>query len=151
MDFLDLIHDQDLNVCCLALSALNSAARTKPHLIRDHLLTLLLSLYVEMKVNPDLISTVQMGPWTHKVIGSLNVHKTTSKTLYTLLDICITQLDLLIFLSHLLAAISDPSDKIKVIGRMLLMWLSASLTTSIALSQHLGELTPPLELTMRHH
>ncbi|KAG2360987.1 armadillo-type protein [Suillus spraguei] len=148
MDFLDLIHNQDLNVHCLALSALNSAARTKPHLICDHLPTLLLSLYAEMKVNPDLLSMLQMGPWTHKVDSSLDAHKTTWETLYTLLNICITQLDLLIFLSHLLAAISDLSDEIKVIGHMFLVQLSASLATSIALAQHLGELTPPLELTM---
>lgn len=49
----------------------------------------------------------------------------------------------------MLAAISDPSDEIKVIGHMLLARLSASPTTSIALAQPLDELTPSLELTMR--
>ncbi|KAG2142690.1 armadillo-type protein [Suillus cothurnatus] len=127
MDFLDLIHDKDLNVRRLALSALNSAARTKPHLIRDHLPTLLPSLYAEMKVNLDLIRTVQMGPWTHKVDYGLDARKTAWETLYTLLDTCLAKLDLSIFLSHLLAAISDPSDEIK----------------------RLDELTPSLELTMR--
>ncbi|OAX40483.1 TIP120-domain-containing protein [Rhizopogon vinicolor AM-OR11-026] len=149
MDFLDLIHDQDLNVRRLALSALNSAARTKPYLIRDHLPTLLPSLYAEMKVNPDLIRTVQMGPWTHKVDDGLDARKTAWETLYTLLDTCLTKLDLSVFLSHLLAAISDPSDEIKVIGHMLLARLSASPTTSIALAQRLDELTPALEATMR--
>ncbi|KAG2100498.1 armadillo-type protein [Suillus cothurnatus] len=137
------------NVRRLALSALNSAARTKPHLIRDYLPTLLQSIYAEMKVNPDLIRTVQMGPWTHKVDDGLDARKTAWETLYALLDTCLAKLDLSIFLSHLLAAISDPSDEIKVIGHMLLARLSASPTTSIALAQPLDELTPSLELTMR--
>ncbi|KAG2745509.1 TIP120-domain-containing protein [Suillus brevipes Sb2] len=149
MDFLDLIHDKDLNVRRLALSALNSAARTKPYLIRDHLPTLLPSLYAEMKVNPDLIRTVQMGPWTHKVDDGLDARKTAWETLYTLLDTCLAKLDLSILLSHLLAAISDPSDEIKVIGHMLLARLSASPITSIALAQRLDGLTPSLESTMR--
>lgn len=75
------------NVRRLALSALNSAARTKPYLIRDHLPTLLPSLYAEMKVNPDLIRTVQMGPWTHKVDDGLDARKTAWETLYTLVSI----------------------------------------------------------------
>jgi cullin-associated NEDD8-dissociated protein 1 len=78
------------NVRRLALSALNSAARTKPHLIRDHLPTLLPSLYAEMKVNPDLIRTVQMGPWTHKVDDGLDARKTAWETLYTLVSIFVT-------------------------------------------------------------
>jgi hypothetical protein len=68
----------------LALSALNSAARTKAYLIRDHLQTLLPTLYQETVIKPDLIRTVQMGPWTHKVDDGLEARKTAYETLYTL-------------------------------------------------------------------
>lgn len=68
----------------LALSALNSAARTKASLIRDHLQTLLPTLYQETVIKPDLIRTVQMGPWTHKVDDGLEARKTAYETLYTL-------------------------------------------------------------------
>ena len=70
----------------LALSALNSAARSRAHLIRDHLPTLLSSLYKETVVNLDLIRTVQMGPWTHKVDDGLDARKTAYETLYTLVS-----------------------------------------------------------------
>lgn len=70
----------------LALSALNSAARTKPHLIREHLPTILPGLYQETVINPDLIRTVQMGPWTHKVDDGLEARKTAYETLYTLVS-----------------------------------------------------------------
>ncbi|KAJ7487730.1 armadillo-type protein [Mycena galericulata] len=53
------------------VSALNSAARTKPHLIREHLAA---SLYKETVINPDLIRTVDMGPWTDKVDDGLGAH-----------------------------------------------------------------------------
>lgn len=35
-------------------------------------------------MNPDLIRTVQMGPWTHKVDDGLEARKTAYETLYTL-------------------------------------------------------------------
>ena len=66
------------------MSALNSAARTKAYLIRDHLQTLLPTLYQETVVKPELIRTVQMGPWTHKVDDGLEARKTAYETLYTL-------------------------------------------------------------------
>lgn len=70
----------------LALSALNSAARLKPHLIRDKLQIILPNLYKETVINPELIRTVQMGPWTHKVDDGLEARKTAYETLYTLVS-----------------------------------------------------------------
>ena len=55
-------------------------------MIRDHLPTLLPSLYRETVVNPELIRTVQMGPWTHKVDDGLDARKTAYETLYTLVS-----------------------------------------------------------------
>lgn len=105
MDFLGLIADSDLvstsideyrerssphlgvqTVRRLALSALNSAARTKPHLIREHLPTILPRLYQETVIKPELVRTVQMGPWTHKVDDGLEARKTAYETLYTLVS-----------------------------------------------------------------
>jgi cullin-associated NEDD8-dissociated protein 1 len=63
---------------------MNSAARTKPQLIRDHLNTLLPNLYKETIIRPELIRTVQMGPWTHKVDDGLEARKTAYETMYTL-------------------------------------------------------------------
>ena len=68
------------------MSALNSAARNKPRLIRDHLNVLLPQLYKETHVNKDLIRTVQMGPWSHKVDDGLETRKTAYETMYTLVS-----------------------------------------------------------------
>ena len=79
-----------LNFCKVvrrvALSSLNSAARTKSHLIKDHLTELLPNLYKETVINPDLIRTVQMGPWTQKFDDGLETRKTAYETMYTLVS-----------------------------------------------------------------
>jgi cullin-associated NEDD8-dissociated protein 1 len=45
------------------------------------------NLYKETDVNPDLVRTVQMGPWTHKVDDGLETRKTAYETMYTLVSI----------------------------------------------------------------
>ncbi|KAI0344168.1 ARM repeat-containing protein [Trametopsis cervina] len=147
MDFLSLIADADLTVRRLALSALNSAARTKPHLIRDHLPTILPTLYQETVIKSELIRTVQMGPWTHKVDDGLEARKTAYETLYTLLDTCLTKLDLHEFLGHVLSGLSDDSDEVKVICHMMLFRLAQVAPTAI--SQRLDDITPTLEKSMQ--
>ncbi|KAJ6584561.1 armadillo-type protein [Mycena capillaripes] len=147
VDFLSLMLDQDLTVRRLALSALNSAARTKPHLIREHLPALLPSLYKETFTNPDLIRTVQMGPWTHKVDDGLDARKTAYETMYTLLDTCLAKLELPTFLGRVLPGLADDSDEIKVISHMMLFRLSQ--VAPAAVSQKLDEATPELEKTMK--
>jgi len=109
VDFLSLMVDEDLvrvypchigaywgilltsyqTVRRLSLSALNAAARNKPHLIRDHLGALLPHLYVETVVNQQLIRVVQMGPWQHKVDDGLEARKTAYETMYTLVRLFI--------------------------------------------------------------
>ncbi|KAL0945592.1 hypothetical protein HGRIS_014751 [Hohenbuehelia grisea] len=147
VDFLSLMADPDLTVRRLALSALNSAARTKPALIREHLPILLPSLYKETIVNSDLIRTVQMGPWTHKVDDGLEARKTAYETLYTLLDTCLTKLDLHEFLNRVTPGLADDSDEVKVISHMMLFRLAQ--VAPAAVSQRLDEVTPHLEKTMK--
>ncbi|RDX51535.1 TIP120-domain-containing protein [Lentinus brumalis] len=146
MDFLSLLSDTDLTVRRLALSALNSAARSRAHLIRDHLPTLLPSLYAETVVNPELIRTVQMGPWTHKVDDGLDARKTAYETLYTLLDTCLSKLELHEFLGRVVVGLADDSDEVKVICHMMLFRLAQVAPTAVA--QRLDDLTPPLEKSM---
>ncbi|TFK28383.1 TIP120-domain-containing protein [Coprinopsis marcescibilis] len=148
-DFFSLMVDADFTVRRLALSSLNSAARSKPHLVRDHLnLQILLpNLYNETYVNPDLIRTVQMGPWTHKVDDGLETRKTAYETMYTLLDTCLAKLDLHAFLGRVIPGLSDESDEIKVISHMMLFRLAQ--VAPAAVSQRLDEATPQLENTMK--
>jgi len=147
VDFLSLMADNDLVVRRVALLSLNSAARSKPHLIRDHLTELLPNLYKETVVKPDLIRTVQMGPWTQKFDDGLETRKTAYETMYTLLDTCLGKLNLHDFLGRVVPGLSDDSDEIKVICHMMLFRLAQVAPAAVA--QHLDEATPLLEKTMK--
>ncbi|KAF9482351.1 TIP120-domain-containing protein [Pholiota conissans] len=147
VDFLSLMVDENLVVRRLALSTLNSAARTKPHLVRDHLVVLLPNLYKETVVDASLIRIVQMGPWSHKVDDGLDTRKTAYETMYTLLDTCLSKLNLHEFLGRVIPGLSDDSDEIKVISHMMLFRLSQVAPAAVA--QRLDEATPLLEKTMK--
>ncbi|KAJ7479952.1 armadillo-type protein [Mycena galericulata] len=79
VNFLSLMLDQDLTVRRLALSTLNETS-SHPRTFA----ALLPSLYKETVINPDLIRTIEMGPWTHKVDDGLGARKTAYETMYTL-------------------------------------------------------------------
>jgi cullin-associated NEDD8-dissociated protein 1 len=147
VDFLSLMDDSDLTVRRLAISALNSAARTKPHLIREHLGSILPILYKETVVKPELIRTVQMGPWTQKFDDGLEARKTAFETMYTLLDTCLSKLDMHEFINVVITGLSDDSDEVKVISHMMLFRLAV--VASTAVSQRLDEATPVLEKTIK--
>ena len=133
-------------------------------MIRDHLQVLLPSIYQETIVKHELIRTVQMGPWQHKVDDGLEARKTAYETLYTLvstpkrrldrikyhktqLDTCLPKLDLNEFLKHVLVGLADSSDEIKVICHMMLFRLSQVAPTAVA--QHLNEAAPLLEASTK--
>ncbi|GAA5875492.1 hypothetical protein JCM16303_000646 [Sporobolomyces ruberrimus] len=50
-----------------ALSSLNSGSHDKPHLIRNHLSTLLPELYAQSAIDKELIRTVEMGPFEQSI------------------------------------------------------------------------------------
>ena len=85
-DFLSLIEDEDLEIRRLALSTLYSAAHNKPYLIQDHLPRIMPLLFKETTIKPELMSSVQMGPFKHVVDNGLVLRKSAFETLLTLLD-----------------------------------------------------------------
>ncbi|EJD55111.1 TIP120-domain-containing protein [Auricularia subglabra TFB-10046 SS5] len=146
VDFLSLMEDADLTVRRLSLSALNAAARNKPQLIREHLNALLPRLYKETLIRPELIRVVQMGPWQHKVDDGLETRKTAYETMYTLLDTCLSRLDVHELLGRVLVGLGDTADEIKVLCHMMLFRLAQVAPTAVA--QRLDEATPELHKTM---
>ncbi|CAG8545270.1 6413_t:CDS:10, partial [Paraglomus occultum] len=142
MEFLLLIRDSDLNVRRLSLSTLNSAAHNKPYLIRDVLDQLLPLLYNETYVNPDLIRTVEMGPFQHQVDGGLDIRKSAYECMHTLLETCLDKLDIFRFLDRVLAGLTDHHDIIFLSHTMLIRLASIAPT---AVKQKLDDTVDPLK------
>jgi len=115
-------------------------------LIIDHLHGLLPQLYEQTKMKPALVEVVQMGPWQHKVDKGLDARKAAYETMYTLLDTCITKIDLHVFLGRVLGGLKDDSDEIKVICHMMLFRLAH--IAPAAVSQRLDDSAEPLAATM---
>jgi len=149
MQFVALIHDDDLTVRRLSLLTLNAAARNKPHLIRDHLTTVMPLLYGETKMKPELVRIVEMGPWKHRVDDGLEARKTAYETLYTILDTCVDKIDVHEFLTYVIEGLRDEANEIKVLCHMMLFRLAQVAPTAV--SQRLDDLAPQLAEGMKSH
>jgi cullin-associated NEDD8-dissociated protein 1 len=129
--FLALLEDSDLNVRRLALLTINSAAHRKPYLIRDVLDDLIPLLYAETVVKEELIHTVEMGPFKHKVDDGLEIRKASYECMYTLLSTCLDKIDVYGFLDHIRVGLDDQHD-IKMLAYLMLIRLSKVAPTAVS-------------------
>jgi len=125
-DFLALLQDGEIVVRKAALTALNSAAHNKPQLIRPVLASdwLLPALYGETAYKKELVRTVNLGPFQHKVDDGAELRKLALACMDTLLDKSADRLDTSLFLQHLQARLGDELDDIKQAAYQLLSKLA---------------------------
>ncbi|GAA5941561.1 uncharacterized protein JCM15063_001621 [Sporobolomyces koalae] len=140
VEFFKLMKDSDLGVRRLTLSSLNSAAHNKPHLVRDHLSTLLPELYAQSIVNKDLIRIVEMGPFKHKVDDGLDIRKAAYECMHSIFETCFQEIDVEPFLARVLAGLND-EEEIKKICYILIVKLAQASPDIVAI--HLDETVPP--------
>ncbi|KAG9293713.1 hypothetical protein G9A89_019050 [Geosiphon pyriformis] len=147
VDFLSSIRDSDLNVRRLSLSTLNSAAHSKPYLIRDVLDQLLPLLYEETLVKENLIHMVEMGPFKHKVDDGLDLRKFAYECMSTLLDTCRDKLDIFRFLDRVLAGLTDVHD-IAILSHTMLIRLADVAPTAV--TQKMDDAVEPFKTTLSY-
>ncbi|KAI8644343.1 armadillo-type protein [Parasitella parasitica] len=140
--FLFLLEDSDLNVRRLALLTINSAVHRKPYLIRDILDRLIPLLYAETVVKEELIHTVEMGPFKHKVDDGLEIRKAAYECMYTLLSTCLDKIDVYGFLDRIRAGLDDQHD-IKMLACLMLIRLSKVAPTAV--SSRLDDIIEPFK------
>ncbi|RPB29718.1 TIP120-domain-containing protein [Terfezia boudieri ATCC MYA-4762] len=124
VDFLTvMVEDREFENRRLALTALNSAAHNKPHLIMPHLERLLPLVYRESVIRPELVREVQMGPFKHKVDDGLEVRKSAYETLYALLETSFSGINPIDFYTRVIAGLEDEHD-IRVLCNLMLTKLT---------------------------
>ncbi|CAO3650666.1 unnamed protein product [Mucor hiemalis] len=143
--FLNLLKDTDLNVRRLALLTINSAVHRKPYLIRDILSDLIPLLYEETVVKEELIHTVEMGPFKHKVDDGLEIRNAAYECMYTLLNTCLDKIDVYGFLDRVRVGLDDQHD-IKMLAYLMLIRLGKVAPTAV--TQRLDDLVTPLKTTL---
>ncbi|GAA5906905.1 uncharacterized protein JCM6883_005725 [Sporobolomyces salmoneus] len=140
VEFFKLMKDSDLGVRRLALSSLNSAAHNKPHLVRDHLSTLLPELYEQSVIDKSLIRIVEMGPFKHKVDDGLDIRKAAYECMHSIFENCLKEITIEPFLVRVIAGLSD-EEEIKKICYILIVKLAQVAPSEV--TQHLDETVEP--------
>lgn len=141
-DFLSLLKDPELEVRRLALMTLNAAAHRRPALIQRILEDVLPLLFAETEVKPELIRYVIMGPFKHKVDDGLENRKAAYETIYTLLDTCLSYLNINEICSSLLLAGLQDTHEIKLLAHMHIVRLAK--LAPVYLRRNLEPLVQPM-------
>jgi len=117
--FLDLLQDKEIIVRKSVLLSLNYMAHLKPALIREPLPKYLPALYGETKVKKELIKEFEVGPFKHLIDTGTELRQAAFEALYTLLETCLTRLDLAEAIAHVAPALNDTYD-IQMLSHMIL-------------------------------
>lgn len=119
-----MLQDPVLENRRLALTALNSAATNKAHLLRGEGLEYLLPrVYKESVINPEHVREIQMGPFRHRVDGGLEVRKSAYETLYALLETSFSNIELNIYFDRVIEGLTDEHD-IRALANLMLAKLT---------------------------
>lgn len=140
--FLDLLTDREIPVRKAVMLSLNYVAHHKPKIIRDLLSKYLPALYGETKIKLELIKEVDLGPFKHKVDAGIELRQAAFECMYTLLDTCLTRLDLQEFITQLVSGLQDEYD-IQMLNHLILIRLAK--IAGSALSGGLEQLVEPLK------
>jgi len=139
--FLELLKDSNIEVRRATLLTLNYAAHHKPKTIRDILPKYLPILFNETKIKPELIRTVDLGPFKHQVDDGLELRKAAFEVMYTLLDTLLDRLDIQEFIKHMVDGLKDQPD-IVMLNQLMLIRLAHR--EPVALLAGLDYLVEPL-------
>ncbi|CAG8976068.1 hypothetical protein HYALB_00002346 [Hymenoscyphus albidus] len=105
-----MLRDENIENKRLALTTLNSAAHNKRDLIIPNLGTLLPLVMSASVIRPDLIRMITMGPFKHKVDDGLEMRKSAYETLYSLMEIAFSRINILDFYDRVIAGLRDEQD-----------------------------------------
>jgi cullin-associated NEDD8-dissociated protein 1 len=105
-----MLQDKDMVIRRLAMTTLNSAARSKPDLILPHMSELAPFVLAESVIKPELIREVMLGPFKHIVDDGLEVRKNAYETLYALMELAFTRLNNIDLYDRVIAGLKDDND-----------------------------------------
>jgi cullin-associated NEDD8-dissociated protein 1 len=141
--FLDLITDKEIEVRKAILISLNYIAHHKAKIVSKVLPKYLGFLYGETKIKPELIVEIVLGPFKHKQDNGLELRQAAFECMYTLLDTCLTKLEIQEYCGHLASGLADEYD-VQMLCHLILVRLSKKAPTGLLSS--LEFLVEPLRL-----
>jgi cullin-associated NEDD8-dissociated protein 1 len=139
------ISDKDVNVRKAGVHLLTAAAHNKPVLLGTSLDSVLPLVFNQTKPDPELIRTVDLGPFKHKIDDGLELRKAAFECLGVLMARCYDRLDPNILLNALVDGLTDAYD-VKMQCHVLLTNLAV--LAPGAVSSSLDRLVDPLTATL---
>jgi cullin-associated NEDD8-dissociated protein 1 len=121
--FLDLLNDAEINVRKAVMLSLNYVAHHKPGIVRDALPKYLPAIYDQSRIKPELIREVELGPFKHKEDGGLDTRQATFECMYTLLESCLTRIELQEFISKMVSGLGDEYD-VQMLNHLIIIRLA---------------------------
>uniref|UniRef100_A0A6U9RIX6 TATA-binding protein interacting (TIP20) domain-containing protein n=1 Tax=Picocystis salinarum TaxID=88271 RepID=A0A6U9RIX6_9CHLO len=121
--FLGLIEDSTWFVRKAAIQTLSSIVHVRMDLLGDSLVRIMPAVYKQTAVLPELVRTVDLGPFKHVVDDGLELRKATFECLSTIMENCFEVLNVDCFVSCLKEGIADHYD-VKVPCHLLLAKLA---------------------------
>eukprot|EP00798_Chlamydomonas_sp_ICE-L_P008748 gene8748-33609_t len=137
----------DRHVRRAAVVSLSALAYQKQVLVVGQMSQLLPMLYAQTVIREDMIRTVDLGPFKHKIDDGLELRKAAFECLDILLESCrsAVTVDAGAFVQHLESGLKDHYD-VKMPCHLMLSKLAA--TEPAAVLTHLDKLVEPLEKTL---
>lgn len=105
-----MMQDPERENCRLALTTINAAAHSKPELLIPNLGMILPLVMEQTHPRKDLMREVMMGPFKHKVDDGLELRKSAYETLYAIMEIAFSAVNLLEFYDRIIAGLRDDHD-----------------------------------------
>ena len=146
----EALRDSDRHVRRAAVQLLTSASHCRPRMVAGLLPAVLPALYEQCAVRPDLIRTMDLGPFKHTVDDGLELRKATFECLDDILSTLPEALTAGPLLRHLTAGLGDVEADVKLTCHEILGKLTRLTRSPLApaVAGALGELLPPLEATL---
>jgi len=141
--FLKLLNDKEVRVRHAVVASLLSSAHHKPAVIRDSLTEYLPVIYDQTRIRPELIKEIECGPIKHKIDEGLETRQATFELMFTLLETCLSRLELQAFIKPLVSGLGDEYD-IQLLNHQIIIRLAK--TASSALLAGLEQLLAPLTI-----
>lgn len=111
MEFVCHIDDADVTVSQNALQAVNAIARTRPAILAPNIGRILPHVYQRTHKNPDMVETINLGPFQHEVDYGLDLRKMAFGLMRTLITGPLARLvPISTFLENVVIGLGDQAD-----------------------------------------
>eukprot|EP00210_Caulerpa_lentillifera_P004245 g4049.t1 len=143
--YLDCLSDGSRHIRKASVQLLSSVLSYKYPLVKEHLPSVLPTLYMQTRKNQELIRVIDFGPFKHKIDDGIELRKASFECMNLLIDVGFSILDITEVLKFLEAGLADEDD-IKTLCYPMVIKLSKSAQAEVV--AELQKIIEPMQKTL---